>query len=148
MRNIILLVLMCLLFTQSLLADSIVLESGKGITISSPSSDPRKWQRAIERYSSIHIQLDESPTLEVNNSTDIAVLDEVTMSLCVELMFGCMAEITRELSISGMDEEGIGNFLDEKEMEMQKACLCENRSVVSGLFKKMDSILIGEVKNY
>ena len=42
---------------------------------------------------------------------------------------------------SGMDVEDISNFLTEKENEMEKACLCENKSVISEWFKKMDSVL-------
>ncbi len=96
------------------------------------SSDPRKWQRAIERYSSFHIpELKESATLEVNDSSDVAVMREMTMNLGMGLIMSCMAEITRELQNSGMDEEDIDNFLTEKQNEMVKACFCENKSVLS-----------------
>ncbi len=111
------------------------------ITMPPSSSDPRKWQRAIERYSSLHIpELKESANVEVNNSSDVAVMREMLMNLVMGLM-SCMVEITRELHKSGMDEKDIDNFLTEKENETQKACLCENKSVLSELFKKMDSVL-------
>ncbi|MCI5120654.1 MAG: hypothetical protein D3908_05585 [Candidatus Electrothrix sp. AUS4] len=110
------------------------------------SSDPDKWENAIERYLNIKIPETkeyENKPLEVKRGPDVAILLKFGMDLGLGLMFSCMAEVSRELQAKGNTADQLISIMTDKEEAIQIACLCEYKEALLEEYKKeLDPVLL------